>query len=80
MFTLIGIGSEGFLFSLFGLFFPEYFPNDSKLKANGTSILKQQRYTNLGLVRSVVRSQSAQQNQWCHKKLLKLAPTVYLSH
>jgi Cu2+-exporting ATPase len=29
MFTLIGIGSE-FLFSLFGLFFPEYFPNEFK--------------------------------------------------
>jgi Cu2+-exporting ATPase len=29
MFTLIGIGS-GVLFSLFGLFFPELFPNNSE--------------------------------------------------
>jgi Cu2+-exporting ATPase len=30
MFTLIGIGSGCSLFSLFGLFFPEYFPNEFK--------------------------------------------------
>jgi Cu2+-exporting ATPase len=33
MFTLIGIGSGCSLFSLFGLFFPEYFQTNSKLKA-----------------------------------------------
>jgi hypothetical protein len=48
-------------------YFSRTFPNE--FKTEGTVHLYFENYgnTNLGLVRSVVRSQSAQQNQWCHK-------------
>jgi Cu2+-exporting ATPase len=66
-----------FLFSLFGLFFPEYFPNEFKTEGGTVHLYFEATTVILTLVLlGQLLEAKAQQNQWCHKKLLKLAPTV----
>jgi hypothetical protein len=61
-------------------YFSRTFQTNSKLKAEHPVFWSNYGNTNLGLVRSVVRSH-AQQNQWCHKKIIEIsAHGGYLSH
>jgi Cu2+-exporting ATPase len=65
-----------FLFSLFGLFF-EYFPNEFKTEGGTVHLYFEATTVILTLVLlGQLLEAKAQQNQWCHKELLKLAPTV----
>jgi Cu2+-exporting ATPase len=79
MFTLIGIGSGvAFLFSLFGLFFPEYFPNEFKTEG-GTVHLYFEATTvilTLVLLGQLLEAKAHSRTSGAIKELLKLAPTV----
>jgi Cu2+-exporting ATPase len=79
MFTLIGIGSGvAFLFSLFGLFFPELFPNEFKTES-GTVHLYFEATTvilTLVLLGQLLEAKAHSRTSGAIKELLKLAPTV----
>jgi Cu2+-exporting ATPase len=74
---LIGIGSGLLLFSLFGLFFPEYFPNEFKTEG-GTVHLYFEATTvilTLVLLGQLLEAKAHSRTSGAIK-LLKLAPTV----
>ncbi|MES2240420.1 MAG: heavy metal translocating P-type ATPase [Bacteroidota bacterium] len=78
MFTLIGIGSGvAFLFSVFGLFFPELFPEDFKTPM-GTVHLYFEATTvilTLVLLGQLLETKAHSRTSGAIKELLKLAPT-----
>ncbi|MBG6110448.1 Cu2+-exporting ATPase [Flavobacterium sp. CG_9.10] len=78
MFTLIGIGSGvAFLFSVFGLFFPELFPNEFKTEG-GTVHLYFEATTvilTLVLLGQLLEAKAHSRTSGAIKELLKLAPT-----
>ncbi|MFV8365149.1 heavy metal translocating P-type ATPase [Flavobacterium sp. XS1P27] len=78
MFSLIGIGSGvAFLFSVFGLFFPELFPNEFKTEG-GTVHLYFEATTvilTLVLLGQLLEAKAHSRTSGAIKELLKLAPT-----
>ena len=78
MFTLIGIGTGvAFLFSLFGMFFPDVFPNEFK-NHNGTVSLYFEATAvilTLVLLGQLLEAKAHSQTSGAIKELLKLAPT-----
>ena len=78
MFTLIGIGTGvAFLFSLFGMFFPDVFPDEFKTH-NGTVSLYFEATTvilTLVLLGQLLEARAHSQTSGAIKELLKLAPT-----
>ena len=78
MFTLIGIGtSVAFLFSLIGLFFPDYFPKEFKTE-NGTVFLYFEATTvilTLVLLGQLLEARAHSRTNTAIQELLKLAPT-----
>ena len=78
MFTLIGIGtSVEFLFSLIGLFFPDYFPKEFKTE-NGTVFLYFEATTvilTLVLLGQLLEARAHSRTNGAIQELLKLAPT-----
>ncbi len=78
MFTLIGIGtSVAFLFSLIGLFFPDYFPKEFKTE-NGTVFLYFEATTvilTLVLLGQLLEARAHSRTNGAIQELLKLAPT-----
>ena len=78
MFTLIGIGTGvAFLFSLFGMFFPDFFPNEFKTHG-GTVALYFEATTvilTLVLLGQLLEARAHSQTSGAIKELLKLAPT-----
>ena len=78
MFTLIGIGSGvAFLFSLFGLFFPELFPNEFKSHSGTVSLYFEATTVILTLVLlgQLLEAKAHSRTSGAIKELLKLAPT-----
>ncbi len=79
MFTLIGIGSGvAFVFSLIGLFFPDFFPAEFKTES-GTVHLYFEATTvilTLVLLGQLLEARAHSQTSGAIKELLKLAPTV----
>ena len=78
MFTLIGIGSGvAFLFSLFGLFFPELFPNEFKSHSGTVSLYFEATTVILTLVLlgQLLEARAHSRTSGAIKELLKLAPT-----
>jgi Cu2+-exporting ATPase len=77
MFTLIGIGtSVAFLFSLIGLFFPDYFPKEFKTE-NGTVFLYFEATTvilTLVLLGQLLEARAHSRTNGAIQELLKLAP------
>jgi Cu2+-exporting ATPase len=79
MFTLIGIGSGvAFLFSLFGLFFPELFPNEFKTESGAVHLYFEATTVILTLVLlgQLLEAKAHSRTSGAIKELLKLAPTV----
>lgn len=78
MFTLIGIGTGvAFLFSLFGMFFPDIFPNEFKTET-GAVLLYFEATTvilTLVLLGQLLEARAHSQTSGAIKELLKLAPT-----
>jgi Cu2+-exporting ATPase len=78
MFTLIGIGTGvAFVFSLAGLFFPDFFPKEFKTE-HGTVSLYFEATTvilTLVLLGQLLEAKAHQQTSGAIKELLKLAPT-----
>ena len=78
MFTLIGIGtSVAFLFSIIGLFFPDYFPKEFKTE-NGTVFLYFEATTvilTLVLLGQLLEARAHSRTNGAIQELLKLAPT-----
>ena len=78
MFTLIGIGTGvAFLFSLFGMFFPDVFPSEFKTE-HGTVLLYFEATTvilTLVLLGQLLEARAHSQTSGAIKELLKLAPT-----
>lgn len=78
MFTLIGIGSSvAFLFSIIGLFFPDYFPKEFKTE-NGTVFLYFEATTvilTLVLLGQLLEARAHSRTNGAIQELLKLAPT-----
>jgi Cu2+-exporting ATPase len=78
MFTLIGIGTGvAFLFSLFGMFFPDIFPAEFKTE-HGTVLLYFEATTvilTLVLLGQLLEARAHSQTSGAIKELLKLAPT-----
>jgi Cu2+-exporting ATPase len=67
------------LFSLFGLFFPEYFPNEFKTEGGTVHLYFEATTVILTLVLlGQLLEAKAQQNQWCHKKLLISAHSLVI--
>ena len=78
MFTLIGIGSGvAFLFSLFGLFFPELFPNEFRGHSGTVSLYFEATTVILTLVLlgQLLEASAHSRTNGAIKELLKLAPT-----
>ena len=78
MFTLIGIGSgAAFLFSLFGLFFPELFPAVFKTEHKTVHLYFEATTVILSLVLlgQLLEARAHSQTSGAIKELLKLAPT-----
>ncbi|MBC5837178.1 heavy metal translocating P-type ATPase [Flavobacterium muglaense] len=78
MFTLIGIGAGvAFLFSVFGLFFPDFFPSEFKTEA-GTVHLYFEATTvilTLVLLGQLLEARAHSRTSGAIKELMKLAPT-----
>jgi len=78
MFTLIGIGAGvAFLFSLFGLFFPELFPNEFKTHTGAVHLYFEATTVILTLVLlgQLLEARAHSRTSGAIKELLKLAPT-----
>lgn len=79
MFTLIGIGAGvAFLFSVFGLFFPELFPNEFKTPSGAVHLYFEATTVILTLVLlgQLLEARAHSRTSGAIKELLKLAPTV----
>jgi Cu2+-exporting ATPase len=70
-----------FLFSLFGLFFPEYFPNEFKTEGGTVHLYFEATTVILTLVLlGQLLAKAHSRTSGAIKELLKLAPTVATSH
>jgi cation transport ATPase len=66
-----------FLFSLFGLFFPEYFPNEFKTEGGTVHLYFEATTVILTLVLlGQLLEAKAQQNQWCHKRIIEISAHI----
>jgi Cu+-exporting ATPase len=79
MFTLIGIGTGvAFVFSLFGMFFPDIFPAEFKTESGTVSLYFEATAVILTLVLlgQLLEARAHSQTSGAIKELMKLAPTV----
>jgi Cu2+-exporting ATPase len=69
-----------FLFSLFGLFFPEYFPNEFKTEGTVHLYFEATVILTLVLLGQLLEAKAHSRTSGAIKELLKLAHRGYLSH